>query len=660
MSNKASISDLTIGDVSRAFRRYLPFIAVVAAVVLIVAVLPGKPQSSTSAGGLTSVNGPTGQNAAPGTTNTNGQPGVVGPGGVAAPQPGAANGAAGNAQQAAAGSGQGNGTYAISPPSATNDQWCDHLTGRVKMPTKYAPPCVPAFSGGNGGNTYNGVSAKSITVAVALSNNQAQAQAVAAAAADTDTMQQVKNTIQGYVDIFEHHLQTYGRTVQIKYYTSSYNSGDSTSAQNAECQSDATNVAKSLHAFMAADLFAQECGTVAFQNTLARLGVPCWCTVTVPASYYLQWAPYVWGTGLPDETSAYLMRSEMICNEIAPYPPQFAGEADLNSPVKKARTFGLIWPGASSLDNTDAYKAGAAFFKAQLEKCGIKLIVTASFPIIDTNGPADAQTLMAKFKQNGISDVILVADPIDPIYLTGAATRQAYFPEWIDTGSALTDETHFGRLYDQQQWKHAFGISLLPDRVPPSISEAYNVWHWANPGSDPPAKYAAGGEYLWARTFFTGIELAGPKLTPYSFQCGEGPYTSRTHTGPLGSNNGVPCVGKVYPGLFGYPVSPTSYKTRISNPVVSWGAQLWPWDDYNVFDDGTLIWWDPNASGPDESNTQGTGMFRYMYAGKRYMYGQFPRGKQPWFSAGNTVTVFSTVPGPDRPPVYPYRCYYMC
>jgi hypothetical protein len=57
---------------------------------------------------------------------------------------------------------------------------------------------------------------------------------------------------------------------------------------------------------------------------------------------------------------------------------------------------------------------------------------------------------------------VFLGDPIMPIYLTKAATDQNYFPEWIITGTVLTDTTVFGRLYDQKQWAHAFGISSLP------------------------------------------------------------------------------------------------------------------------------------------------------------------------------------------------------
>ena len=53
-------------------------------------------------------------------------------------------------------------------------------------------------------------------------------------------------------------------------------------------------------------------------------------------------------------------------------------------------------------------------------------------------------------------------------------------------------------------------------------------------------------------------------------------------------------------------------------------------------------------------------MWRYPYGGKRYLYGQFPKTNPPWFNAANTVMVFDSIPAPDAPPSYPFKCYYMC
>ena len=658
MASSGSLGDMTLGDLAKGLRRYQPFVLAVLAIVLVAVFLPGKP-SKPSAGIAAGVNGAS-QGGAGG--------GGATPGGGAGGQAGtdAATGATG-AGGAGSGSGARGGGFAngsvlgpSSPPPATTDPWCDPATGRVKMPSMYATPCVPPFSGDNGGATYNGVTAKTITVAVPESNNQAQAQALAAAANNTDTQAQIRQTILDYVDIANHHIQMYGRQIKVVFFTSSYNSNDSSAAQNAECQADATTVAKQIHAFISWDGELQECGTIAYQNTLANLGTMCFCTTTVPASYYLNWAPYVWGNGLPDETQGYELRAEMICDEIAPFPPQFAGEADLNAPVKPKRTFGLIWPGASALVNTDVYRSGAQFFADKLKQCGVDLVENVSFPIVDTNGPADAQTLMTKFKQDGISDVILVSDPLDPIYLTSAATKQNYFPEWIDTGSALTDQTHYGRLYDQTQWRHAFGLSLLGDRVPKTVTDPYRIYAWAHAGGTPQANTSAPVIYPFTWMFPTGVSLAGPNLTPYTFQCGQPPYTSTTHGGPRGASQGVACVGKTYPGMFGYPISPTNYVNRVANPVDSWGSRVWSWDDYNFTDDATLIWWDATATGPEENGTTGAGMWRYPYGGKRYQFGQLPKTNPPWFNPANTVTVFDALPAADTPPDYQYKCYYLC
>ncbi|HMC38364.1 MAG TPA: hypothetical protein VKI19_01800, partial [Acidimicrobiales bacterium] len=312
MSDRGSLADLTLGDIGRAIRRYQPFIATVVAIVLIVAVVPGRASHGTTGGSNVAI-APTGAGGVVGTTGGPGGTGgthtltgsggplgstssgssssggsLVASGGGAGSVGGVASGPGGSGSTGTGGSAGTGGTVT---PSATSDPYCDPKTGRDMLPTLYAPPCVPAWSGSNGGATYNGVTKDSITVAVPLSSNQAEAAAVAAAANDHDTQAQVKQTVQNYIDEFEHHVQTYGRKVNLVYFTSAYNSSDSTDAQDAECQSDATYVAKTLHAFMSWDQQAQECGTVAYQNTLAQDGVMCFCTVTVPSSFYLKWAP---------------------------------------------------------------------------------------------------------------------------------------------------------------------------------------------------------------------------------------------------------------------------------------------------------------------------------------------------------------------------------
>ena len=638
-----SLADMTLGEVIQGLRRYQPIILGVIAIVLIVAFLPGKQTTNNSA--LTS-----GANTA---TSTSGGDGS------GAQATGAATGGAGVKGTAASGGGGGTaaglGVNRVPPPvlSSTVDQFCDRSTGRLRFPTLYAPPCMPGWSGGNGGSTYNGVTKDTITIAIPY--NQTSAATGAALAQYTDTHDQVIQTRNMYNELFNHHFQTYGRKVKLVEFNTSYNNAGSASEQDAECQADANKVAFQMHAFASWG----ECGRNSYQNTLVKNGVLCFCTTTIPASFYLNWAPYVWGNGLPDEEAAYIMRAEMICNEINPYPPKFAGQADLNAPVKKKRSFALIWPGPSPILNTKVYEAGAKYFEGLIRKCGVDLKYSDSFPIVDTNGAADADPMMAKYKNAKISDIIVVSDPVDPEFLTSAATKNNYFPEWIVTGSALTDQTHFGRLYDQTQWRHAFGLGLVQDRVPNNLTDGYNTFFWQYK-SGPPAAQTYPLFYPFFPWFYTGVQLAGPELTVQSFQCGQPPYVSHTHSGDKGAKQGKPCVGKVFPGIFGYPISPTNYKSRVSNAVITWGDHVWPWDDYNLIDDGALIFWDPTVTGPDEGGQQGSGMYRYMYGGKRFTAGEFPKGDQPWFNNANTVTIFTSLPAADRPPSYPFKCYYLC
>ena len=107
--------------------------------------------------------------------------------------------------------------------------------------------------------------------------------------------------------------------------------------------------------------------------------------------------------------------------------------------------------------------------------------------------------------------MLLAGDPVFPTFLTREATSQGYFPEWVVLGYAFTDTTVFGRQYDAEQWKHTFGVSLLPARTADDVDELGNLITWQT-GSPPAAKTFR--QLVQAPlVFFTGVHLAGPQLT---------------------------------------------------------------------------------------------------------------------------------------------------
>jgi hypothetical protein len=122
---------------------------------------------------------------------------------------------------------------------------------------------------------------------------------------------------------------------------------------------------------------------------------------------------------------------------------------------------------------------------------------------------------------------------------------------------------------------------------------------------------------------FAGIHLAGPDLTPETYRDGMFSYK------PIGG----------YRTVFG----------------ASYGNHRWPWPDYAGSDDVTLIWWDADATGQDETGAEGTGMYRYMNNGERFLPGEVADAPSAPFDEADTVTVMDEIPADDLPPDYERR-----
>jgi hypothetical protein len=209
-----------------------------------------------------------------------------------------------------------------------------------------------------------------------------------------------------------------------------------------------------------------------------------------------------------------------------------------------------------------------------------------------------------------------------PIYLLQAATEADYFPEWVFTGTALTDTNIFGRQYDQQQMEHAYGISQLPVPVEQDLQDSIHVYRWYFGDDDalPPAEnqyalVAPGVAWLIA-----GIHMAGPELTPETFARG------LFRIPPAG---GGPTTPQVSYGNWGY----------------------FPEMDYQAIDDAVEIWWDPSVSVEDERGVVGKGAYRRSNGGERFTADESPTPEV--FVEEGSVTVLDELSDDDQPPDYP-------
>jgi hypothetical protein len=148
-----------------------------------------------------------------------------------------------------------------------------------------------------------------------------------------------------------------------------------------------------------------------------------------------------------------------------------------------------------------------------------------------------AANMVAQLKAGGYTTIVCGCDPIFPVYLSGAAAQQNYFPEFVEIGAALVDQDYVGQLYNQQFYQHAFGISPNEQAVPYTQTLGYAAYE-AGCQEDPSI---CGGQgpaffvpiiYEQMDMLAIGIQMAGPDLTPATFQKGMFAYPPRE--GPNG------------------------------------------------------------------------------------------------------------------------------
>ena len=485
---------------------------------------------------------------------------------------------------------------------------CDHKTGRLKVPSVFAPPCVPVVKSGttNGGATSGGVSATTINI-VDYQMQPGGLTSVIQGAAGTPA--QALSTVQAYVAMFNHIFEMYGRQVNLIPFQASGADADPVAAH-----ADAITVAQQDHAFASIGGPAE---TNAYETELARLHVLCMgCGDSSLYGQIKLNAPYQWAN-LPTANTSLNETVDYMVAKLNGKDAIWAGDASLHT---KKRSFVVV--SETSEPPSPGFGELTATLTKKLEAGRVNMasLNALTYTLNLTTLPTQAATVAEKLKASGATSVVFAGDPIMPIYLTKAAANIGYYPEWIITGIVLTDTAALGRYYDQKEWAHAFGVTSLAVPTPVAADEALRLYHWWYGPNATPASLAAPAIIPPIQQFFTGVQLAGPDLTPATF-----------------TN-----------GMFGAPPAgggPTS-------PLQAYGYQgAAPLPSYSSPADYTFLWYDATAKGPDEEGTDGTGLMRYVHGGTRYKAGVVPSGPVPMFSTAGSVTSYASPP--DAAPTYP-------
>jgi hypothetical protein len=520
------------------------------------------------------------------------------------------NHASGSAARATAGGSRTAGVLSWSQAKAQGKtksiDWgsrCDTTTGRLKYPYYFAGQCYAPFKGSNGGATYQGVTAHSIKVVLYLSEpNDPVLGYIEGAISDTDTNQQTIETVDGYVKFLQTYYETYGRKIDLVPFVATGNATDEVAAR-----ADATTIAETIKPFA---VLGGPILTAAFGQEIVASKVFCVaCMPSQPDSYYIQHSPYVIGLGM-NADEGQIQLADYIGAQLGNRPAAFAGDPAMR---REKRKFGLVYISTGQESNTQTDD-----LVQSLAKFGVTLSARLAYSSPVT---IDAVGLIAKLKAAGVTSVIFSGDPVAPGTLTRAATSQNYFPEWIISGAALTDSAIFARTYDQKQWAHAFGITFGAARTDPSVSGSTYLYHWFY-GKNPPAATGAAVITPLITLLFVALQSTGPDVTPAS----------------------------VLAALFAAPKPPEA----LTQPMITYGKHgIWPVTDYQGVDDATEIWWNPGATGPDELNHPGQGLYEYVDGGKRYLPGGWPHTAPDVFTTKGAVTIYKTIPPSERVLNYP-------
>ena len=501
------------GISQRLLRGYGPAAVLAALLVVVALAVPSKvPKAASATTGGSAVQS-TGNNA----SVASGSSPAAAAGGA---QPTQASGAA--ATGAGSSSGPASGGSAGSAGSAGRTVTVGGVTQpcagqALQVPgDPYSPPCI-SFAGSNGGATSRGVTGNSIVVSVRLTSDQSFGQTLAqlAGAQLRDTNADNVRTLQNLATYFNSHYQFYGRKIVIK----TFNGQGSLSAEllgqgQAQAQEDATTAAKQISSF--ADMTSE---SEPYSSALQQQGVVGFGDPYMPGYWHQSHAPYDWsiatdGTDLATAIGNYAVQK--LCGGNAAY----AGGGLKGQPRKIAG----IAPA------NELYQVSATVFKQIMNAHGCA-VDNYSYTLDLGTESQQAENLVAQLKAKGYTTIICGCDPIFPVYLTGQEASQSYLPEFVEIGAALVDQDYVGQLYNPTAYSHAFGISPNEPAVPSTETLGYAAYKAVAPGSEP--AFFVDDIYLQMDMLAIGLEMAGPDLTPQTFQ--QGMFRYKPRLGPAGA-----------------------------------------------------------------------------------------------------------------------------
>jgi hypothetical protein len=425
------------------------------------------------------------------------------------------------------------------PPGLQCYEWPDGSVTQTFDPQ--SPPCVSRWddSKGNGGATSPGVSAREIRVALPVVSANS-----------------TWPTIKPVVDFFNTRFQMYGRTITIVPVVSQQADGNLTGKWNdPELQkADAAQIAAS-KVFATLDFMdpIPEAATVpVFLDAMQKAKIISVNGGEVSpfetAAGLAKRAPYAWSY-YPTIDRLLASTANMVCRQLVGKPAAHSTDASVRG---KTRKFALVLP---TDERTGGPIPGLSDLLATLDGCGVHnpKVVRHSR---DNQNVASNTAAMQQLKSDGVTSVIYL--PWGGNGNQNSALLQAqqvsYFPEWVLLG-VYNYNTAYMLRDPAAETGGAFGVGIWNKHAQLSLEPFHQAIVAA--GGDP----AQAGILSTARTLYqelmllaSGIQAAGPQLTPESFARGlheaafpnPGAGAAPFFQGTVGFEGGDPVMVKDY------------------------------------------------------------------------------------------------------------------
>jgi hypothetical protein len=463
------------------------------------------------------------------------------------------------------------------------------------------PFCVAPAPADNGGGTSRGVTATTIKVAVVVPNDQQLAKLGAGGSrapvnVATGGTGRFQDVVTDAWPAFAHVYETWGRTVEFSFITSG---GDDEAAQRA----DAVAI-EQLKPFAVIDTYTMGLSTLASALAAKKILVFDYGTTTQDA---LDQAPYRWAQN--DPSGSAINAGEFMGKQLVKGKAKWAGDDSLKSEQRK---FGVVYPKGFDID---AFTETFAKYGGKLATPPLEFVTNGSSFGDQTLAQAAAPGLVAKLKTAGVTSVIMFTDLATGGAMTKVATQQEYSPEWLLTAYQYQDVALLARdAYDQEQFAHAFGLSVLYPLTTAAAPAPLSAWYWG-PGRST-TEVVTTQMLGWLAA---GVQYAGPTLTPSNFQKGLFAVPARggaASDSPITIQNGYGKTnGLTYPSYF------------------LGGVDFAP------------IWWDSETTGSSNAiDVKGKGVVWYVNDAKRYIASTWPKQTFTFFDKTGAVFVFDTPP----------------